>query len=91
MVFAYFYYQSRCKNRVHWMHYGCFVGAFGIGLSLGAKLVAINPARDLGPRFIHFILPIKGKAGSDWGYSWIPVAGPVTGGLIAAWVYHLVQ
>jgi len=64
----------------------------GIGLSLGGPTgYAINPARDLGPRFIHFILPIKGKAGSDWGYSWIPVVGPITGGLIAAWVYHLVQ
>jgi len=64
----------------------------GIGLSLGGPTgYAINPARDLGPRFIHFILPIKGKAGSDWGYSWIPVVGPITGGLIAAWVYLLVH
>lgn len=64
----------------------------GIGLSLGGPTgYAINPARDLGPRFIHFILPIKGKAGSDWGYSWIPVFGPIAGGLIAAWVYHLVH
>ena len=52
----------------------------GIGLSLGGPTgYAINPARDLGPRIIHFILPIKGKRDSDWSYSWIPVVGPVIG------------
>ncbi len=60
----------------------------GIGLSLGGPTgYAINPARDLGPRIIHFILPIKNKRDSDWSYSWIPVVGPVTGGLIAALIY----
>lgn len=60
----------------------------GIGLSLGGPTgYAINPARDLGPRIMHFILPIGGKRDSDWGYSWIPVAGPVIGALIAALVY----
>lgn len=60
----------------------------GIGLSLGGPTgYAINPARDLGPRIIHFILPIKDKRDSDWGYSWITVAGPVIGGLIAALVF----
>jgi glycerol uptake facilitator protein len=60
----------------------------GIGLSLGGPTgYAINPARDLGPRIMHFILPISGKRDSDWGYSWIPVAGPVIGALIAALVY----
>jgi len=60
----------------------------GIGLSLGGPTgYAINPARDLGPRIMHFILPIKNKRDSDWGYSWIPVIGPVIGGLIAAVVY----
>ena len=60
----------------------------GIGLSLGGPTgYAINPARDLGPRIMHFILPIKDKRDSDWSYSWIPVAGPVIGGLIAALVY----
>lgn len=64
----------------------------GIGLSLGGPTgYAINPARDLGPRIIHFILPIKGKRDSDWSYSWIPVAGPIIGGLIAALVYNMIH
>lgn len=64
----------------------------GIGLSLGGPTgYAINPARDLGPRIMHFILPIKGKRDSDWAYSWIPVVGPVTGGLIAAMVYSIIH
>lgn len=64
----------------------------GIGLSLGGPTgYAINPARDLGPRIMHFILPIKNKRDSDWGYSWIPVIGPVIGGLIAAVVYKSIQ
>lgn len=58
---------------------------WGIGLSLGGPTgYAINPARDLGPRIAHFLLPIPGKGDSDWNYSWIPVVGPVVGGLIAA-------
>lgn len=57
----------------------------GIGLSLGGTTgYAINPARDLGPRIIHAILPIPGKRDSDWGYSWIPVIGPIAGGVVAA-------
>jgi glycerol uptake facilitator protein len=57
----------------------------GIGLSLGGPTgYAINPARDLGPRIIHAILPIPGKGGSDWGYSWVPVVGPLIGGVLAA-------
>ncbi|MDP4261070.1 MAG: MIP/aquaporin family protein [Bacteroidota bacterium] len=61
-----------------------------IGLSLGGPTgYAINPARDLGPRIAHFILPIPGKRDSDWRYSWIPVIGPITGAMIAAWVYNL--
>jgi glycerol uptake facilitator protein len=57
---------------------------WGIGLSLGGPTgYAINPARDLGPRVAHFLLPIAGKGDSDWGYSWIPVVGPVVGGIVA--------
>jgi glycerol uptake facilitator protein len=62
---------------------------FAIGLSLGGPTgYAINPARDFGPRLAHAILPIAGKGGSDWSYSWIPVAGPIMGGLVGAWAYH---
>ena len=62
----------------------------GIGLSLGGPTgYAINPARDLGPRIIHAILPIPGKGSSDWGYSWVPVVGPIIGGIIAALAYKL--
>lgn len=58
---------------------------WGIGLSLGGPTgYAINPARDLGPRIAHFVLPVPGKGDSDWGYSWVPVVGPVIGGIIAA-------
>ncbi len=58
---------------------------WAIGLSLGGSTgYAINPARDLGPRIAHAILPISGKGGSDWGYSWIPVVGPVVGAIAAA-------
>jgi glycerol uptake facilitator protein len=60
----------------------------GIGLSLGGPTgYAINPARDLGPRIIHFILPIPQKRDSDWGYAWIPVLGPVVGGVLAALLF----
>jgi glycerol uptake facilitator protein len=61
----------------------------GIGLSLGGPTgYAINPARDLGPRIAHAVLPIAGKGGNDWGYSWIPVVAPVIGGILgaAAWL-----
>jgi glycerol uptake facilitator protein len=60
----------------------------GIGASLGGPTgYAINPARDLGPRIMHFILPIPGKGDSDWGYSWIPVLGPIVGGILGALVF----
>jgi glycerol uptake facilitator protein len=58
-----------------------------IGISLGGTTgYAINPARDLGPRIAHAVLPMKGKGGSDWGYSWIPVTGPLVGGILGALV-----
>jgi glycerol uptake facilitator protein len=57
---------------------------WGIGLSLGGTTgYAINPARDLGPRIAHAVLPIPGKRDSDWGYAFIPVAGPLVGGAVA--------
>lgn len=59
----------------------------GIGASLGGPTgYAINPARDLGPRIAHAVLPIPGKGSSDWGYSWVPVAGPIIGGVLAGLV-----
>jgi glycerol uptake facilitator protein len=60
----------------------------GIGLSLGGTTgYAINPARDLSPRLVHFLLPMRNKRDSDWGYAWIPVVGPIVGGVLAALVY----
>lgn len=62
-----------------------------IGMSLGGTTgYAINPARDLGPRIAHFILPIKGKRDSDWAYSWVPVFGPTVGAVLAALFYLVV-
>lgn len=63
---------------------------WGIGLSLGGPTgYAINPARDLGPRIAHALLPIAGKGGSDWEYSWIPVVGPILGGVVGATLFNL--
>lgn len=60
----------------------------GIGLSLGGTTgYAINPARDLAPRLMHAILPMKGKGSSDWNYAWIPVVGPIIGGVLAAFLF----
>ena len=60
-----------------------------IGLSLGGTTgYAINPARDLGPRLMHALLPLPNKRDSDWNYAWIPVAGPIIGGLVAALIYR---
>jgi glycerol uptake facilitator protein len=65
---------------------------FAIGLSLGGTTgYAINPARDLGPRLAHALLPVPGKRGSDWGYAWVPVLGPVVGGLLAVAVHSFVH
>jgi glycerol uptake facilitator protein len=62
------------------------VGGIGFGLG-GPTGWAINPVRDLGPRIMHFLLPIKGKGPSDWGYAPIPVFGPIVGGILAAIIY----
>jgi glycerol uptake facilitator protein len=63
-----------------------------IGLSIGGPTgYAINPARDLGPRIAHFLLPIKNKRDSDWSYSWITVAGPVAGALLAAFIFKSIS
>jgi glycerol uptake facilitator protein len=62
----------------------------GIGLALGGPTgYAINPARDLGPRIMHFILPIKGKRDSDWKYCWVPILGPIVGASLAAVMFIL--
>ena len=63
----------------------------GIGLSLGGPTgYAINPARDLGPRLAHALLPIPGKGNSDWEYGWIPIMGPLVGGVLGAGAYFLI-
>jgi len=63
----------------------------GIGLSLGGPTgYSLNPARDLGPRLAHAVLPIPGKGDSEWGYSWIPILGPIVGGVAGAGLYALV-
>jgi glycerol uptake facilitator protein len=64
---------------------------FSIGMSLGGTTgYAINPARDFGPRLVHWLLPLRHKDDSDWAYAWIPVVAPVTGAVLAAMVYYLV-
>ena len=62
----------------------------GMGLSFGGPTgYALNPARDLGPRIMHALLPINGKGDSDWSYSWIPVVGPIIGGVVAGLLSHV--
>ena len=62
-----------------------------IGMSLGGPTgYAINPARDLGPRLAHAVVPIRGKGGNDWGYAWVPVVGPATGGILAGLLSRVV-
>ena len=63
---------------------------WGIGLSLGGPTgYAINPARDLGPRLAHAVLPLRTKGDSDWGYAWIPILAPIAGGIAGAWLFRL--
>lgn len=62
-----------------------------VGFSLGATTgYAINPARDLGPRIMHALLPIPNKGDSDWSYAWIPVLGPILGGVVGALIYQVI-
>jgi glycerol uptake facilitator protein len=68
---------------------GSLIVAIGLGLG-GTTGFAINPARDLGPRIAHAILPIAGKGPSDWSYAWIPVAGPIIGGLLGAFLFKVI-
>ena len=68
---------------------GLLIVAIGMALG-GATGYAINPARDLGPRFAHFFLPVKGKRDSNWGYAWIPVVAPMVGCILAALLYIVV-
>ncbi len=64
---------------------------WAIGISLGGPTgYAINPARDLGPRLAHAVLPIAGKGASDWGYAWVPIVGPLLGGVLGAFIYQSV-
>lgn len=69
--------------------WGFLVWALGVSFG-GPTGYAINPARDLGPRIAHFLLPIPGKGSSDWGYSWVPVVGPIIGGVLGAVLYKIV-
>jgi glycerol uptake facilitator protein len=63
---------------------------FGIGLSLGGPTgYAINPARDIGPRLAHSVLPIPDKGDADWGYAWVPIVGPILGGVLGALCYKI--
>lgn len=66
---------------------GALIVAIGVSLG-GATGYAINPARDLGPRIAHALLPIPGKGASDWGYAWVPIAGPIIGGIYGGVFYH---
>lgn len=65
---------------------------WAIGLSLGGSTgYAINPARDFSPRLAHALLPIEGKGGSDWGYAWLPIVGPISGAIVASLVFRALQ
>jgi glycerol uptake facilitator protein len=88
-------YQSMGSTKVGMGSLGALPVAlvvFSIGLSLGGTTgYAINPARDLGPRIVHTLLPLKNKDDNDWKYAWVPVAGPVIGAGIAAALYLLIN
>ena len=89
LVFAVFYLASPTSTLGALDALPVALLVLGIGLSLGGPTgYAINPVRDLAPRFMHFLLPMKNKRDSDWSYSWIPVLGPITGGILAALVFR---
>ncbi|WP_421895333.1 MIP/aquaporin family protein [Marinoscillum sp.] len=87
LIFAVFYLSSgEGLGSLNALPVGLLV--VGIGLSLGGTTgYAINPARDLGPRIFHALAPIKGKRDSNWGYAWVPIAGPLVGAALAAGLY----
>jgi glycerol uptake facilitator protein len=86
-VFAIFVSSGMATPTLEFQVFVVALLVFAIGLSLGGPTgYAINPARDLGPRIVHFLLPIPGKGDSDWGYAWIPVVGPIIGGILGAWL-----
>lgn len=99
LIFAVFYFTNgemgKEKTPIGLGSIGAIPVAFivwAIGLSLGGTTgYAINPARDLGPRIVHSLLPIIGKDSSEWKYAWIPIAGPIAGALVAAGVYLLLN
>jgi glycerol uptake facilitator protein len=68
---------------------GALIAAIGFSFG-GTTGFAINPARDLGPRIAHFVLPIPGKGNSDWSYAWVPVLGPILGGMTGTLTYHAI-
>jgi len=85
LVFAVFYLAAPTSSLGALDAFPVALLVLGIGLSFGGPTgYAINPVRDLGPRLLHAILPLKNKASNDWGYSWIPVIGPIIGALLAA-------
>ena len=86
-------YQNGSAGGLGWLNaLGVALLIVGIGASLGGPTgYAINPARDLGPRLWHAVMPVKDKGDSDWGYSWVPVVGPLVGGALAAVLYWAVN
>lgn len=97
LLFVIFYFSDPVmgENKIGMGSLGAIPVAFlvwVIGLSLGGTTgYAINPARDLGPRIMHAILPVANKGTNDWGYSWIPVVGPVIGASLAALCYNFLN
>jgi glycerol uptake facilitator protein len=82
--------QSMLAHGLNPLLIGLLVAVIGLGLG-GPTGFAINPARDLGPRIIHALLPIPNKGHSNWSYAWIPVIGPITGGILGALLFDLLN